>query len=104
MSCAPLRHSLICQLRADSDRWPAYSQDGYVVCVLQVLDALGWERCVLMGHSMGQGVCSLAAGAAPQRFTAVVLIEGLGWWGGPSTEGKVYKEGGFAGRQSREEE
>ena len=35
---------------------------------------------------------------------AVVLIEGLGWWGGPSTEGKVYKEGGFAGRQSREEE
>lgn len=51
--------------------------------VLTVLDQLGWQRCILLGHSMGAGVASLFAGTFPERVAKLVLIEGLG---PPSTE------------------
>lgn len=41
--------------------------------VIGFLDALGIERCVLIGHSMGGSVAVLVAEAAPGRLTHLVL-------------------------------
>lgn len=55
-----------------------YSFYGSVNAVLDVADALGWERFALLGHSMGAGIASLVAAASPQRITRFVAIEALG--------------------------
>jgi pimeloyl-ACP methyl ester carboxylesterase len=44
--------------------------------VIAVLDALGIERGLLVGHSLGAFVASAAAAAHPERFTRVVAIDG----------------------------
>jgi pimeloyl-ACP methyl ester carboxylesterase len=49
---------------------------------LDALDALGWERAVLLGHSMGGGIASLVAAAVPARIERLALIEALGPIGG----------------------
>lgn len=46
--------------------------------VAAVLDALGWEACVLLGHSLGGAVATMFAAAAPARVQALLLIEALG--------------------------
>jgi pimeloyl-ACP methyl ester carboxylesterase len=46
--------------------------------VLEVADQLGWQRFVLIGHSMGAGVASLFAATFPERVSHLVLLEGLG--------------------------
>jgi len=50
----------------------------WVADALAAADALGWARLTLMGHSMGAGISTLVAGAAPKRIEQLVLIEGLG--------------------------
>lgn len=55
-----------------------YSFAGAVNAVLDVADALGWERFALLGHSMGAGIASLIAAACPQRVERLVAIEALG--------------------------
>lgn len=57
----------------------------YVRGVLAALDALGLERCNLLGHSMGAGIAALVAAAAPQRINRLWLIEGLGPLGDDGT-------------------
>jgi pimeloyl-ACP methyl ester carboxylesterase len=64
-----------------SDWLPAaadYSMTAAVVHVLELADHLGWSRFVLLGHSMGAGIASLVAAAAPERVQALVVIEALG--------------------------
>ena len=46
--------------------------------VLDVADALGWERFALLGHSMGAGIASMIAAACPARIERLVAIEALG--------------------------
>lgn len=46
--------------------------------VLDVADALGWQRFALLGHSMGAGIASLLAAACPDRVERLVAIEALG--------------------------
>jgi pimeloyl-ACP methyl ester carboxylesterase len=46
--------------------------------ILGALDALGWERVILLGHSMGAALASLAAAVLQERVAALWLIEGLG--------------------------
>ncbi|MCA9779175.1 MAG: alpha/beta fold hydrolase, partial [Candidatus Eremiobacteraeota bacterium] len=48
--------------------------------------SLGWERFVLMGHSMGAGIASLAAGTFPERIEKLILIEGIGPFASPDEE------------------
>jgi pimeloyl-ACP methyl ester carboxylesterase len=55
-----------------------YSFYGTVNVVLDIADALGWERFALLGHSMGAGIGSLVAAACPQRIARFVAIEALG--------------------------
>ena len=55
-----------------------YSFPGTIASVLDVADALGWERFALLGHSMGAGIASLVAAACPQRVDRLVAIEALG--------------------------
>ena len=55
-----------------------YSFAGALHGVLDVADALGWDRFALLGHSMGAGIASLLAAACPERITRLVAIEALG--------------------------
>lgn len=55
-----------------------YSFAGALHSVLDIADALGWERFALLGHSMGAGIASLLAAACPQRVARLVAIEALG--------------------------
>ena len=42
---------------------------------LRLLDALGWERAALLGHSMGGMVAQFVAHEAPERLDALVLMD-----------------------------
>ena len=55
-----------------------YSFVGAINAILDVADALGWERFALLGHSMGGGIGSLIAAACPDRIQRLVAIEALG--------------------------
>jgi len=54
-----------------------YTLHGALHVVLDVADALGWERFSLLGHSMGAGISCLLAAACPERIQRMVLIDGL---------------------------
>lgn len=62
------------QHRADG----AYLFIDYVAEVAAAIEALGWERCALLGHSLGAGVGALVAGTWPERITRLVMLEGWG--------------------------
>ncbi|SDD40162.1 alpha/beta fold hydrolase [Aquimonas voraii] len=44
----------------------------------EVLDALEWSSCALLGHSMGAAIASLFAVAAPERVDRLICIDALG--------------------------
>lgn len=50
----------------------------YLFDVDAALDALGWDRCTLVGHSLGTAVAACHACADPQRVERVVMLDGLG--------------------------
>ncbi|KGI78950.1 alpha/beta fold hydrolase [Oleiagrimonas soli] len=56
----------------------AYGIAEYVAVVLAAADALALTHFDLLGHSLGAGVASLVAAAAPERVRRLGLIEGLG--------------------------
>jgi pimeloyl-ACP methyl ester carboxylesterase len=43
--------------------------------LVNLLDALGWERAILMGHSFGGRVCLATAGWYPGRAAALVCVD-----------------------------
>lgn len=53
----------------------AYSFEAYATDLLALLDALGGERAVVLGHSMGGMVVQTAVLRAPERFEALVLMD-----------------------------
>ena len=55
-----------------------YSRDNYVADVLEVADALGLDRFVLGGNSMGGKHALAFAVAHPERLTGLVLVDGSG--------------------------
>lgn len=55
-----------------------YSLFSTILDVLAAVDALGWERFALLGHSMGGAIASVMAAAVPERVERLCLIEALG--------------------------
>jgi pimeloyl-ACP methyl ester carboxylesterase len=68
-------HGHSAHLPAGVHRYNNLDQVGHV---LDFADALNLDRFDLLGHSLGAGIASLAAAAAPARTGKLLLIEGLG--------------------------
>ena len=67
--------------------------------VLDALDGLGWERAVLLGHSMGGGIASLVAASVPERVERLALIEALGPLGGRAEDAVTRLRSAVAARR-----
>ena len=50
----------------------------YMFDVDAVLDILGWEKCHLIGHSMGGGIAAGLAAAIPERVDRLVSLDAVG--------------------------
>lgn len=59
--------------KPDSD--DAYSLEILAADSWKLADALGWDRCALLGHSMGGYIVQRMALSAPLRVTALVLMD-----------------------------
>lgn len=55
-----------------------YHYVDYLDDLLAVLDQLGWETSVWLGHSLGGALLTLLAAALPERVRKLVLVESLG--------------------------
>src|SRR5215217_1281592 len=78
--------------RGDSDKPEAgYSLETHAADVVRVLDHLGLESAVLVGHSMGGFVALQTALAFPERVRALVLLDG-GWPRVESTQEEMTEE------------
>lgn len=64
--------------RSDPLAW-ALAPEGAAQVVLGFMDALALHQAAIIGSSLGGAIAALAAGAAPQRFTAVVLVDPAGF-------------------------
>jgi pimeloyl-ACP methyl ester carboxylesterase len=51
-----------------------------VLCYDELLDALGLERPILVGHSFGAMVAAEMAASSPARAKALALIDPIGFW------------------------
>jgi pimeloyl-ACP methyl ester carboxylesterase len=60
---------------AKPDAEDHYSFEAFATDLLALLDALGWERCVALGHSMGGMVVQTAILRAPERFEGLILMD-----------------------------
>ncbi len=54
--------------------------------ILGVLEALGWERFALLGHSRGAIISTLLASAYPERVTHLLLLDAVSPQGVPDSE------------------
>lgn len=52
-----------------------YNDFDEVPMIADLADELGWDEFVLMGHSRGGGLCSLAAGLLGERVKVLVCID-----------------------------
>jgi esterase len=52
-----------------------YSNDANIEDILTMLDCLGWNRAVLMGHSRGALYATLFAAHFPERTAGLVLVD-----------------------------
>jgi pimeloyl-ACP methyl ester carboxylesterase len=61
----------------DSERSPAseYGVPAMAQDAIALLDHLGWQRAVLMGHSMGGRNAAFAAARNPSRVAGLVLVD-----------------------------
>jgi pimeloyl-ACP methyl ester carboxylesterase len=53
----------------------AYDYDLFVGDLLALADSLGWDRFVLLGHSMGGMIAQVLTLTAPERVEALVLMD-----------------------------
>lgn len=66
-------------------RESAYSPSGAADTVVAFMDALGLRTTVIIGSSLGGAIATLAAGTAPERVSALVLVDPGGFTTGLNT-------------------
>ncbi|MBB2901608.1 pimeloyl-ACP methyl ester carboxylesterase [Kineococcus radiotolerans] len=95
---------------ADSPRRPGRNVASVVGDVVAVLDHLGVERCVSVGHSGGGSHALACAALLPGRVTAALSVSGLapydgtpGWFEGLGPAGRASLGAAVAGRAAKEE-
>jgi pimeloyl-ACP methyl ester carboxylesterase len=72
----------------------SYSMHGMHVIVLRHLtDTLKWEKCYIIGHSMGANIGVMFAACYPKRVEKIVLIEGIGPMVKPASSAPNYLRG-----------
>lgn len=54
---------------------PAYATEDFAGDLLAVIDALGWERAILVGHSMGGHNAMAFSAWHPERVRALVVLD-----------------------------
>lgn len=54
---------------------PAYATEDFAADLVGLMDALGWRRMVLVGHSMGGHNAMAFAAWYPDRLTALVVVD-----------------------------
>lgn len=61
----------------DSDFSPSgdYHVNDFAADVERLLDHLGWQQCVLIGHSMGGRIAAVAADSFPERVSGLLLVD-----------------------------
>jgi pimeloyl-ACP methyl ester carboxylesterase len=78
----PSRRAVALDLRGHGQSEPPknsdYSIAGMAGDVAAVVDTLGLDRFVLVGHSMGGGVALTYAGAHPKRVAGLLLVDPIG--------------------------
>jgi pimeloyl-ACP methyl ester carboxylesterase len=62
---------------AHRDRNSLYHYIDYVRDIRLIMDALDWEQCHLVGHSMGGSISLMAASAFPERIQSLTMIDSL---------------------------
>jgi len=50
----------------------------YLFNIDAALDALGWDDCHLVGHSLGAAISAVYGAGAPERVRSLVLLDSLG--------------------------
>jgi pimeloyl-ACP methyl ester carboxylesterase len=78
----PNRRAVAFDVRGHGRSEPAkngdYSIAGMASDISAVVDSLGLERFVLVGHSMGGGVALVYAGTHPERVAGLLLVDPIG--------------------------
>lgn len=67
-------------------RGARYYLHDYFFDAVAALDALGWSRCRLVGHSLGTAIAVTCAAAEPARVEAIALLDGLGMLSEPGSK------------------
>jgi pimeloyl-ACP methyl ester carboxylesterase len=78
----PTRRAVALDLRGHGGSEPPrnadYSIAGMAGDIAAIVDTLGLQRFVLVGHSMGGGVSLVYAGAHPERVAGLLLLDPIG--------------------------
>lgn len=60
--------------RSDKPTDTSYSLSAHADRMIEVIDALGWERVDLVGHDLGGGIAQILAVRHPERIRSLTLI------------------------------
>lgn len=76
-------------LSDNGGEWFAFIDN--LVVIHQARAALGWERCVLLGHSMGGGLAALYTAAVGEHIDCLISLDAYGPISGEDLPGQLRK-------------
>jgi pimeloyl-ACP methyl ester carboxylesterase len=81
-----------------------YHFTDYIADLYRALDSLQLDRCDLVGHSLGAGICATFAATFPERVNRLILIDGIGPISGDDDDSleQLRKSMGFLKQESKE--
>ena len=75
----------------------SYTPQDWLVDLCEVVDALGWLQCTMVGHSLGGTLAAAFTATNPERVSKLVLLDSLGAMPLPEVD-FVRRMGGFVTR------